>query len=340
MNKKYNIGLSLLRLIMCFMVVLCHCWNAEDTQGILSFFQWMRGFAVPVFMMMSFILVQKSLVIHDGKKIIRRFERLLIPQFGWTLIYWIALYINSVLLQKQFDIGISDVVWQMFLGHSPKLNATMWYQVDLIFLTFLFLVIIVIFKRNYEVILWILSIVALFIQYSQINMIFESWRYEVKYPIGRLAEMLPIAVAGFMISDSELLEKLINKRLVVILASISMIWLDKNYGFFSPVSGYGYSGIRMIVIAMSFIALFYVIPFEKVNGKMKCAISFLTKYTMGIYCMHRLISTFLAEIISNFKIGITISSFSYCILVYIVCFVCAWIGDILLGKTKLKVLFD
>lgn len=26
MKKDYNMGLAVLRMVMCFMVVLCHCW--------------------------------------------------------------------------------------------------------------------------------------------------------------------------------------------------------------------------------------------------------------------------------------------------------------------------
>ena len=269
----------------------------------------------------------------------KRFERLLIPQVGWALIYWGAIYINSVLIEMQFEIGISDVIWQILSGHSPKLNETMWYQTNLIILTVFFLITITIFERNYELIFWAIALAALFVQYSEMNMFFDSWRYELKYPLGRLIEMIPIAVVGFMISSTGLLEKIRNQRLIVSMISISLIWLDERYNMFLPVKGYGYSGIRMIVLAWAFISLFYVFPFEKVNEKIKIVISFLTKYTMGIYCMHRLISLFFTEIIDYLGLGIVVGSFSFCIIIYILCYVCAWSGDILLGKTKMKALF-
>lgn len=72
----------------------------------------------------------------------------------------------------------------MFLGHSPQLNATMWYQVDLIYLTLLFLAVILIFQKNYETVLMILGFLALAAQYSGINLIFDNLRFELKYPLG------------------------------------------------------------------------------------------------------------------------------------------------------------
>ncbi len=33
MRKDYNMGLAVLRMVMCFMVVLCHCWYDESEMG-------------------------------------------------------------------------------------------------------------------------------------------------------------------------------------------------------------------------------------------------------------------------------------------------------------------
>lgn len=302
MKKNFNIGLSILRTIMCFMVVLCHCWNADNAQGVMKLFVWMRGFAVPVFMMMSFILIQPSLIEHDKKKINSRFERLLIPQFGWAIIYWIVYAFIDLLLYGESKLKVTDLLWQVFFGHSPYLNGTMWFQVNLIYLTFLFLIIIIFFKRNYISIFMILGIVAIFIQYSGINMIFQTLRYELKYPIGRLAEMLPVAVAGFIISSNGILEKLKEHRSSTIMIVIFTIFIDAKYGIFSEIPGYGYSRIKGIIVGFCFIALFYIIPFEKVPIKILKSMNVLSHYTMGVYCMHKLIATMLIGTINKFAI--------------------------------------
>lgn len=340
MKKDYNVGIAILRTIMCFMVVLCHCWDAIDAQGIMKMLSWTRGFAVPVFMMMSFVLVQNTLVMHNKEKMSKRFERLLIPQFGWAAIYWFIYYLIDVFFNKGLENGVTDMFWQMFTGHSPRLNATMWYQVDLIFLTVVFLMVILVFKHCYELVLSILLILSLLIQYSGIYMVFASWRYELKYPIGRFFEMIPIAVVGFMISAKGILEKIKTNRTMIAILSGSIIFIDMKYSIFSPIDGYGYEGVEKIVIATAFIALFLALPFEMISDKMNSIINFITRYTMGVYCMHRLIFTILTEINTYFGIGISVNSFGFCIIIYVLCFACAWIGDGVFGKTKLKALFN
>jgi len=306
----------------------------------MGLFAWIRVFAVPTFMMMSFILVQPSLVEHDKKKMESRFERLLIPQFVWAVICWTVYMIIDMLLYKEWRHKITDLLWQIFFGHSPKVNSAMWFQVDLIYLTLLFLLVIIFFKRNYTYIFIILGMVALFIQYSGINMTFEALQYEIAYPIGRFFEMLPVAVVGFIISSTNLLEKIKKFSFPTAILSLFVIFIEGRYGFFSEVTGYGYSGIRMIIISFALIALFYNMPFERVPQKAHKMIGFLTSYTMGIYCMHNLVSSILKGVIKKINLGWEFNTFSGCIIIYILCFIFSFIGTLLFGKTKLKTLFS
>lgn len=338
MKKEFHLGFSILRSIMCFMVILIHCWNASNAQNIMKLIAWARVFSVPTFMMMSFILVSPSLIEHDKKKMKNRFERLLIPQFGWAVIYWAVYGIIDLLLNKGWESKLSDLLWQIFFGH--RLNTPMWYQVDLIYLTLLFLIVIILCKRHYTSVLIILGMAALFIQYSGINMVFETLRYELSYPIGRFSEMLPIAVAGFVISSTNLMEKLKNFRFLTAILAVFLIFMEYAFGFFSDVTGYGYSGVRMIVISFALIALFYMIPFEKLPMKAHNMIKTLTSYTMGIYCMHRLVLSVLYGIIGRLDLEkyISLNTFSSAIIIYILCYMVAFIGTLLLKNTKLKVL--
>ena len=62
----------------------------------------------------------------------------------------------------------------------------------------------------------------------------------------------------------------------------------------------------------------YLLPFEKINEKCLRFIEFISKYTLGIYCMHRLVNKFACQIFVH--MGFEESSFLGCILVYIICF--------------------
>ncbi len=57
---KFNYGVALLKMFMCFEVILVHFW-----QGTVSFclipFDALKGFSVPVFMFVSFYFTEKTL---------------------------------------------------------------------------------------------------------------------------------------------------------------------------------------------------------------------------------------------------------------------------------------
>ncbi len=205
----YNVGLSLLRAFMCFSVILCHFWGNFDTgwRGWLSFF---KGYAVPVFMLMSFFLTEKTLMSYDKKKIRKRLERLLIPFVLWPLVYWLVYNIVD-LCKSGYGLGcsITDLLWQLFMGHSPKLNVLMWYQFDLIILSLLLAAIIYVFRKNYIHILCACMMAAWLLQYSGWNkLFFGGLRFEMTYPLGRLAEMFPYAACGFLMAHFGICKKL------------------------------------------------------------------------------------------------------------------------------------
>lgn len=62
-----------------------------------------------------------------------------------------------------------------------------------------------------------------------------------------------------------------------------------------------------------------MLPFDNLNIKYLSFIEFISKYTLGIYCMHRLVARFVNE--AFVKIGLEKSSFLSCVLIYILSFV-------------------
>lgn len=340
MKKEFNLGLAILRSIMCFFVILCHCWDDSNASGIMAFFSFIRVFAVPVFMFMSFLLVQHTLVKHNRQEIISRFQRLLIPLVGWAVIYWTIYFIIDCIFDTNLEHGIGDMFWQTISGHSHQLNPTMWYQVDLIYITLLFLIIILLFKKSYINILWFIGFSAILMQYSGLTMFFDNLSFELKYPIGRFFEMLPIASMAFIVSFKNLLKKLEKQMWTSIISSIITILVITRYEIFIDISGYGYQGIKPSVIAFALVTLFYVIPFNKLPARIKIIIGHMTNYTMGIYCMHRLIARILDMSIFYLNIDIKTDSFSWCIFIYLLCYTFSWLGTRILGNTKLRSLFN
>lgn len=340
-TPQYDYGLAMLRMMMCFTVVLCHFWDAADARGVMRVFRFLRAYAVPVFMILSFIFSQKAFLQHDRQKVKSRFERLIIPQVGWAVMYWVVYILIDRTIGMGLQLGIGDLLWQLFTGHSPKLNAVMWYQFDLILLTALFLVIISHFKDRAEWILLAWGVAALAIQYSKLHLVFLPLRFELRYPLGRFSEMVPLAVVGYLLSSKNVLVRIKSHRLASIVISILTMAVAVRLGNRWEPSGYDYQGAKRIVMGVAFVALFCAIPFERIPELGKKIIKVATSYTLGIYCMHNLVGTLTEKAMSYFGASVPKpQSFAECILIYLIAFAASWLGSKALGRTKFKSLFN
>ena len=332
-NQKFNPGLALLRSLMCFMVISCHF--EHNTTGLLEIcIRSLRGSAVPVFMLMSFVLMQKSLKEHDKQKMKLRFERLIIPLVGWAIIYWVLYFFFPSVGNLESRVTIREIFIQIFLGHSDILNPPMWYQTVLIWLTAIFLCIICITGKYYRWVLGALAIIALFIQYSGLNIaLFGNLSDEFKWTFGWFFEMVPIAVTGFLIAESGILNKLKEHRVISLVSAFGLGVAARVLRPWLSCDGYGYHGICKIIAAVAIFVIFYLLPTEYLNPRIKKFIGIITKYTMGIYAMHMLVG----RIISKW---LTVDDLIICILIYVVCYIIAFFGEKLTFKTKFKYLFE
>lgn len=91
-SASYYTGFSILRIWMCFEVILVHGWaHGDKLNKIYSGFVKYEGIAVPVFMLMSFYLTDMAQLANQNDKVAVRFKRLLIPHLFWTCVYF-AIY--------------------------------------------------------------------------------------------------------------------------------------------------------------------------------------------------------------------------------------------------------
>ncbi len=320
--KEYNIGFSLIRVLMCFVVILCHFWNHENVK------LWQRPFymiemdAVPVFMLMSFFLLQKTFIMHDNEKMKKRLWRIIWPQIGWAIIYWIAYGLVEMFTGINKISGISDLFWQIVGGHSRYLNPSMWYQTSLIILSVVFFLIFNFLSISKGLFcIWCMLLFSLFMQYSGVNFnLFAELEPELREPLGRTIEMIPYATLGFTISYLEIFEKLKKYRGQVIGCAILMgIFISKYDVLSTSLNGFQYQGLEKVVTAVLFITIAYFVPFQMLPLKIKKILLFMSQYTMGIYCMHRLVAYFLMEIYE--RLSFQTKTFYMCIVIYVVSFI-------------------
>lgn len=333
----YNIGFCILRMIMCFCVILCHFGNSTNSWGGIIPFMAVRGYAVPVFMMLSFLLMQKNMMKKDTEIIKKRLFRLLIPHLGWAVIYWVIYeYLMETVTGMEITNGISDLIWQLCTGHSPNVNATMWYQVVLMVLSALYFLLFYFLPENIGMLcIFISMILSLILQYSGLNYdLFSGLRYELRYPLGRTVEMIPYAMIGFSLSYYDVYRKLKkHKKTVMALSVIIFVIATVVDHIWSKVRGFDYAGIPAILIAFSLITIAQFLPLNDLigSGRIRRLILILSRYTLGIYCVHRLVGDLYTYMFDQFSLKP--DSSLLCVLIYIT----GYILSAIVAKFPLKV---
>jgi fucose 4-O-acetylase-like acetyltransferase len=311
---------------MSFIVVLCHCWN-NKTQ--LYPINTLLSLAVPTFMFVSFFLTQKGFMRKDKTYIHKRMYKLILPQVVWSVIYFI---VYSLLNRS---VSLLHLLVQIVTGHSPALNPAMWFQVNLIIFSVLFFIVFYFCNEKLgTIVVSVLFVLCLFLQYSGLNYkLFGALRYELCYPLGRLAEVFPAAILGFIVAKYNLLRfsktiKSINVLLGLVLA-ICFLILDCYLPF--PSVNFQYAGIWKLGFAYGITMFAYNLDFKFFSNSAKKIISNITNFTQGIYCSHNLICVLFYGFISVFGWGET-GKFYQCIIIFILCYIMCQI----LNKIPLK----
>ena len=208
----------------------------------------------------------------------------------------------------------------------------LWFQWNLIFITLLFILIIFIFKKNYNFILIIIIITAFIYQYNGKN----KFYFSKKDVLGRILEMIPFAVIGFLISDSEIIIFLKKHRLKTVITCIYLLYFITNYEVINKVKVLDYNGIRLFIISICVFITFVMFPSEKIKNKIIIKIiKQITSYTAGIYYIHVKLFSYISKYIEPIKKR-TIKG---CIIIYLLCYLISFLGILIFGKTKLRHLF-
>ena len=339
-KSGYNIGISILKSLMCFEVVMCHCFELPDNApGFIRFVTSFRSIAVPTFMFLSFFFFYKTLANKNDFSIRKRIIRLYIPLAGWAVIYFAFAWVYRLFVDTE-ELKFSSLIWQLITGHSSQLNPSMWFQSVLIVLTVLFFLCTKYCKKYSTYIFIFLLLFSLVWQYSNIYSCVNELQYELKYPIGRFFEMIPCALAGYYVASVNLLDRLKEKWKETLVFFIPAIFLNWRFVFFAPAGGYGYEGIRGTIVAFMLVAVFYVIPFEKVSEKTYKCVMKITRYTLGIYCMHRLVFLYLNIAFIHWNIGVAITSLWLSAMVYIICWLVSHVCTCFFKNNVIRDMFE
>ena len=209
LNKKINYGIEILRFFCSLWVVLVHCSKIKREHE--KYIR--RNLHVPTFIILSFYFYYRIICKREIKKVILRFQRLLIPYFIYpSLIFLLNNFLYSIFSFGQYNkkLSIKDFYIQILLG--SQYYRIFWFQFNLIFSSLIFAIISFLFKNYLIYILELLGAIAFYLHISRIN--FNCFKYYKGYPfgdnLGSLIELLPISVMGCIFSSLNLL--LISKN--------------------------------------------------------------------------------------------------------------------------------
>lgn len=300
-----NIGLNLLRILLTLGVVMDHFWwrpDPENLRGVDVALWQLRTLAVPAFMTMTFFFTAKRFVGGDSAWLKKRYFRLYEPFLFWAVVCFLATSLVAR-FDPAYSASFSDFLWQIALGHSEHLTLTQfWFHTDLLLLTAVFFVAFRLVRTPRATIYLALAAIAIgySVQYSETTMklLFGWMPFEAKYPLGRVFPMLPYAGVGFLLAAAKGRIDAASSGMRLA-AAIMGLWLVA-WVIYAPVaprppSVVGYEGVNMALIAWGMMAVFYYIPFDRLPGVLSKAVLFLSKYCMGVYCIHHLMGKILFD---------------------------------------------
>lgn len=330
-EDNYNYGAAALKIIMSFEVVLCHYWifdNISDILVYLRIFDKLGLLAVPVFMIMSFYFLTGSVLAKDTGVFKARMVRLLTPYIGWAVIYYFGYLILDLIFHMELVNGIQDLIWQLLFGSSVNLIPPLWFQADLILLTCIVFAVFYFMPTNRAFkVLFVMAFLSLWMQYSGINYrIFGDWSYECRYSCGRIAEMIPYACIGMVLSYYKIESKISASRFSMAACICMLIFLFKFPVFYMPELHFSYGGLNFICVASIMAIFFMAIPLNRLPIKVLGVIKWLARYTPGVFCIHYGVGKLL-------KMKGQTGTFIQCLVIWIISYVVAF----LISRVPLKI---
>jgi len=326
-KSEHVLGVELLRCYMAFMVVLAHFGGNTlfPAEGILCIF---GGFHVPVFMFLSFLLCGKYFFYPTKEGVSKRLVRILVPLLFWGVAAFLCVSIKNLVMGQSFadSIPLRALCWQLLTGHSG-MNSPLWYLAVTLWISVLFWMLGVLFeKKVFLLLISVLAVISVVSQYVGLNYaLFGSLPYELKYPLGRMTEMIPYASLGVLCSMAlPKLNKLNFKQhliiFIVAIGLIAVVMLIKHFFIHYTIEGFGYNGIYSIIISLLLTVSAFTVPLNYVRNKVFVkVVRKMTDYTMGVFCMHILVGG-LTEYVF-LQLGFQTRTILMCLAIYVVSYI-------------------
>lgn len=333
--KQIHLGFSILKSLLAFNVIISHCFRINTTKNkIILFICKRRRFHVPSFVILSFYFNHNTLISTDTKKKLNRFERLIIPYLGWPIITFI--FSNIIKYFKKFSIlcSFKILIFQLITGQGNWVFH-FWYLFDLILTTFIFHLIIIIFRKRYLFILNLLLLFSYFIQYSKYSKMLYYYTNKLA-GLARENEIIPFAITGFTLSSLKALNICEKFKINSFLICLIIYNLLQDYEIFANLFGVAYSGIKLNVISICVIIIFSLFPLNNKPKNLIKILKYITNYSGGIFYLHQVIHFYFKYILLDIQRG----TFIGVIMIYFISYCICVLGTSIFKTTKAKNLFS
>ena len=253
-----NLGFQLLRFLLCFWIVVCHCSRIrKEHRKYLN-----RAYHVPTFIVLSFYFYYPVISKKNTDKVISRFQRLLIPYIFWPS------FISILRLTKpNVEVSLKNYCLQLLIGSS--IHNIFWFQFNLIFISLIFSIICFAFNKDRIKILIFIGLFGYNFHLSNFNfLIVSNYKSYLRSNIGSLIELTPLAVNGSIFNSINLL-MIVDKCSIVLKNFLFWIlFILFKYDIFLKQPGYRYSNISLYIISSLILFLsFGTLPFKKLKEK-------------------------------------------------------------------------
>jgi peptidoglycan/LPS O-acetylase OafA/YrhL len=236
LGKPRLVGIDLFRGVAAYAVTLIHTSSLMLYAGLKSS-NWtvaveeMSRFAVPFFLALSFYLMTKNLYTSNYQLSLAsifksRAERLLVPYFYWSLIYFSLKIVKTLLESRNIHTLFQDIVLLVFLGGA----SIHLYFLPLLFVgSFLILWSNILVKKRVQLKnILILLIISIFIYELQI-LSGNGFQFYTKFGVNCLESINSCSIAFQSLSKLIFTQENINQILRLLLVIIS--WLIKCWPY-------------------------------------------------------------------------------------------------------------
>lgn len=178
------------------------------------------------------------------------------------------------------------------------------------------------------------GIISLYLHFTGIDTKFFSSYRRFAITFGSLIVLTPLAVLGCIFSSVNLLLKIKKFNYYYHFILFSIIYLLFKYDLFICFPGFMYPNVLLNILASSiFLLLFGSLNLEN-KEIITIFIFHITKYTGGIYFIHKLFPHYMYYYWCPRK------NYFTPFLIYIICYFICFLGNHFFYKNKLKYLFN